>query len=145
MKIYKTCDSCSDVKAPRHDGDAGYDVSIPPSYVGQVIHPNSYLMVDTGIIIVPEKNHYVRVEPRSSRFRLGLLAHGIIDNGYRGTVKLILWNLGNEPYILSESECVCQFVPTQIVDTLLESFDGYPDDLETSRGDNGFGSTDKKE
>ena len=141
MKVYKTYLGCSHIKEPVFEGDAGYDVSIPLSYTGQIIRPNSYLMVDTGLILVPEPNHYVRVEPRSSRFKRGLWTHGVVDSGYRGSVQLVLWNLGTAPYILDEMEYVCQFIPTIIVDTVLQCFEGYPDDSATERGDKGFGST----
>jgi len=143
MKVYETYESCSHIKAPVYYGDAGYDVSIPVSYTGQIIQPSSYLIIDTGVVIVPEPNHYVRVEPRSSRFKRGLWAHGVVDNGYRGTIKLVLWNLGTEPYILEEGEYVVQLIPTLAVDSQIEYHNGYPTDESSERQENGFGSTDK--
>jgi dUTP pyrophosphatase len=67
-----------------------------------------------------------------------LNAPGTIDEDYRGEVKVILVNLGTEPFVIAHGERIAQLVvaPVTKVDVELVS------SLEpTTRGTGGFGST----
>jgi dUTP pyrophosphatase len=84
----------------------------------------------------------VQVRPRS-----GLaLKHGItclntpgtIDSDYRGEVKVILANLGSEPFAVVRGERIAQLVPAPVQRALLVEADALD---ETMRGAGGFGST----
>jgi dUTP pyrophosphatase len=84
----------------------------------------------------------VQVRPRS-----GLaLKHGVtclntpgtIDSDYRGEVKVILANLGSEPFVVSRGERIAQLVPAVVTPARLEEADSLD---ETARGAGGFGST----
>ncbi|HZC38164.1 MAG TPA: dUTP diphosphatase, partial [Sphingomicrobium sp.] len=84
----------------------------------------------------------VQVRPRS-----GLaLKHGItclntpgtIDHDYRGEVKVILANLGFEPFEVRRGERIAQLVPAPV---LKADFVEVASLSETSRGAGGFGST----
>jgi dUTP pyrophosphatase len=84
----------------------------------------------------------VQVRPRS-----GLaLKHGItclntpgtIDEDYRGEVKVILANLGNEPFEVRRGERIAQLVPAPVQKA---GFREVAQLSETDRGAGGFGST----
>jgi dUTP pyrophosphatase len=84
----------------------------------------------------------VQVRPRS-----GLaLKHGItclntpgtIDSDYRGEVKVILANLGDEPFEIRRGERIAQLVPAPV---LRAHFTEVHELEETARGSGGFGST----
>ena len=82
------------------------------------------------------------MRPRSGlAFRAGVTvtnAPGTIDSDYRGEVKVLLVNLGTEPFVVGRGMRVAQLVvaPVPLVDVVLV------DDLEaTARGAGGFGST----
>ena len=104
--------------------------------------PGGRHAVATGFAIAIPEGYEVQVRPRS-----GLaLKHGItclntpgtIDADYRGEVKIILANLGNEPFEIRRGERIAQLVPaavTQAVFAEVEELD------ETVRGAGGFGST----
>jgi dUTP pyrophosphatase len=98
--------------------------------------------VATGFAIAIPEGYEVLVRPRS-----GLaLKHGItclntpgtIDSDYRGEVKVILANLGSEPFEVRRGERIAQLVPAPV---LASSFREVEALGETSRGVGGFGST----
>lgn len=98
--------------------------------------------VATGFAIAIPEGYEVQVRPRS-----GLaLKHGItclntpgtIDSDYRGEVKVILANLGPEPFEVRRGERIAQLVPAPV---LQADFREVAELTETARGAGGFGST----
>ena len=96
----------------------------------------------TGFAIEIPHGHEVQVRPRS-----GLaLKHGItclntpgtIDSDYRGEVKVILANLGDEAFEVRRGERIAQLVPAPL---LRAHFAEVQELAETERGSGGFGST----
>lgn len=125
-----------------HATDAGADLV---SVEDVTIAPHSRVMVGTGIAIAIPLGKVGLVHPRS-----GLAAkHGItvlntpgtIDSGYRGELKVILFNTTDEPYTITVGDRIAQLV--------IQNHD-FPefvevDELDDSdRGVNGIGSTGKK-
>ena len=104
--------------------------------------PGQRYAVATGFAVAIPHGYEVQVRPRS-----GLaLKHGItclntpgtIDSDYRGEVKVILANLGSEPFEVRRGERIAQLVPAPV---LKASFREVDELGETSRGAGGFGST----
>lgn len=104
--------------------------------------PGARQAVATGFAIAIPHGYEVQVRPRS-----GLaLKHGItclntpgtIDSDYRGEVKVILANLGSEPFEVRRGERIAQLVPAPV---LRARFAEAAELGETSRGEGGFGST----
>lgn len=120
-------------------GAAGMDVV---SAEDITLAPGERHAVATGIAIAVPPGHEVQVRPRS-----GLaLKHGItclntpgtIDEDYRGEVKVILANLGSEPFEVKRGERIAQLVPAVVTKAEFEEVDSLE---ETLRGAGGFGST----
>jgi dUTP pyrophosphatase len=120
-------------------GAAGLDVVAAEDLT---LAPGGRHAVATGFAIAIPEGFEVQVRPRS-----GLaLKHGItclntpgtIDSDYRGEVKVILANLGDEPFEIRRGERIAQLVPAPV---LRASFAEVPDLDETARGGGGFGST----
>ena len=118
---------------------AGMDVVAAESLA---LAPGARHAVATGFAIAIPEGYEVQVRPRS-----GLaLKHGItclntpgtIDADYRGEVKVILANLGPEPFEVVRGERIAQLVPAPV---LRASFDEVEDLDATQRGAGGFGST----
>ncbi len=104
--------------------------------------PGARHAVATGFAIAIPDGYEVQVRPRS-----GLaLKHGItclntpgtIDSDYRGEVKVILANLGQEPFRVVRGERIAQLVPAPVLRATWHEV-GTLD--ETARGAGGFGST----
>lgn len=121
------------------DGAAGMDVVAAEDVT---LAPGARHAIATGFAIAIPPGYEVQVRPRS-----GLaLKHGItclntpgtIDEDYRGEVKVILANLGNEPFEVRRGERIAQLVPAKVQKAAFEEVDSL--DL-TVRGQGGFGST----
>ena len=117
-------------------GSAGYDIS---SAVDASILPNERLAVSTGIAIGVPEGTYGRIAPRSGlayKFGIDVFA-GVIDADYRNEVKVILYNSGDQPFVIKTGDRIAQLVleviKTPDVALVLEMDD-------TSRT-GGFGST----
>ena len=107
-----------------------------------ILGPGERHAVATGFALAIPEGYEVQVRPRS-----GLaLKHGItclntpgtIDSDYRGEVKVILVNLGQERFHVRRGERIAQLVPAPI---LAARFAEVAELAETARGQGGFGST----
>jgi dUTP diphosphatase len=118
---------------------AGLDVVAAESLT---LAPGARHAVATGFAIAIPHGFEVQVRPRS-----GLaLKHGIsvlntpgtIDSDYRGEVKVILANLGSEPFEVIRGERIAQLVPAPVHQGRFVEVDELD---ATARGAGGFGST----
>ena len=121
------------------EGAAGLDVVAAENVT---LAPGQRHAVATGFAIAIPEGYEVQVRPRS-----GLaLKHGItclntpgtIDHDYRGEVKVILANLGSDPFEVRRGERIAQMVPAPVQKA---AFREVGELSETSRGAGGFGST----
>jgi dUTP pyrophosphatase len=121
------------------EGAAGLDVVAAEDLT---LAPGARHAVATGFAIAIPPGYEVQVRPRS-----GLaLKHGItclntpgtIDCDYRGEVKVILANLGSEPFEVKRGERIAQLVPAPVLRAEFAEVDTLD---ETSRGAGGVGST----
>jgi dUTP pyrophosphatase len=117
-------DLCAAIDAPvdlepgrRHTFDTGLAFAIPRGFEGQV-RPRSGLARSHGVTIVN--------------------APGTIDSDYRGSVMVMLINLGHERVTIEPGHRIAQLVIAPVVQAELEVVDELP---ATSRGSGGFGST----
>lgn len=104
--------------------------------------PGARHAVATGIAIAIPEGFEVQVRPRSGlALKYGvtcLNTPGTIDADYRGEVKVILANLGSEPFEVKRGERIAQLVPAAVQRA---AFVEVVELDETARGAGGFGST----
>lgn len=133
----------SDAELPNyaHATDAGADIC---AIKDTIIQPGNTLPVSTGIAVAIPKGYEIQVRPRSglslkSPLRIAN-APGTIDSEYRGEIKVLMTNTGDTPFVINKGDKIAQLViaPVPMIKwVLVDELD------ETSRGTNGFGSTDK--
>ena len=120
-------------------GAAGMDVVAAEDVT---LQPGERHAVATGFAIAIPPGHEVQVRPRSGlALKYGITClntPGTIDEDYRGEVKIILANLGLEPFDVRRGERIAQLVPAVV---LKGEFDEVESLDETHRGAGGFGST----
>jgi len=122
---------------------AGMDLrAAVPDDAPMTLKPGERAMVPTGLTIALPARHEAQVRPRS-----GLAAkHGVtclnspgtIDADYRGEVKVILINHGQEPFVIKRGERIAQVVIAPVTRAELVQVETLDD---TQRGAGGFGST----
>ena len=107
-----------------------------------VLQPGKRHAVATGFAIEIPRGYEVQVRPRSGlAIKYGITClntPGTIDSDYRGEVKVILINLGDEPFEIRRGERIAQLVPAPV---LRADFIEASELAETARGEGGFGST----
>jgi dUTP pyrophosphatase len=123
--------------------DAGFDlvsiedVSIPPMCT---------LMVSTGIKMAIPDGYVGMVCSRSGMAAkhsvFVINSPGIIDAGYRGEVKIILNNAGDDTFYIKKGDRIAQLVMVKLADVEMKWVeDSVFDNLSSTRGTGGFGST----
>ncbi|GAA0747322.1 dUTP diphosphatase [Sphingomonas sp. ABOLD] len=126
---------------PRYatEGAAGMDVVAAEDLT---LAPGARHAVATGFAMAIPAGFEVQVRPRSGM----ALKHGItclntpgtIDSDYRGEIKVILANLGNEDFPIARGDRIAQLVPAPVQRADLDEVATLD---ETARGAGGFGST----
>ena len=106
------------------------------------IDPGKTVIIPTGLALSIPKGFEVQIRPRSglaAKQKISVLnTPGTIDADYRGEIKVILINLGQETFIVEKGLRIAQMVVCPIVQAQLKEVD---DLSETERGKGGFGST----
>ena len=119
-----------------HPTDAGADLF---SNENLEIYPDEQKLVDTGIAIKIPHGFAGFVYNRSSQGKKGItIPHsvGVIDSGYRDTIKVLLKNIGDDPYKITAGDRIAQLVIQKVE---LVGFKDIWND--STRGTGGFGST----
>jgi dUTP pyrophosphatase len=106
------------------------------------LEPGTRALVPTGLAIALPPSHEGQVRPRSglaAKHGITVLnAPGTIDEDYRGEVKVILVNLGTEPFVIAHGERIAQLVVAPVAYVPVQEVEALDD---TARGAGGFGST----
>ena len=135
-----------EVSLPKYEtsGSSGMDLA---AYIDSNINinPGQTAIIPTGLALSIPKGFEVQIRPRSglaAKQKISVLnTPGTIDADYRGEIKVILINLGHEPFEVEKGLRIAQMVVCPIVQAQLKEVD---DLSETERGKGGFGSTGTK-
>ena len=135
----------SKVELPKYktQGSSGLDLM---AFIEKSIklNPKESVLVPTGISVAIAEDLEIQIRPRSglaAKSNISVLnTPGTIDSDYRGEIKVILFNHGNNEFIINNKDRIAQMVLTPIIKAEFEEVDELPD---TTRGEGGFGSTGK--
>lgn len=104
--------------------------------------PGGRAMVPTGLAIALPAGYEAQVRPRSGLAAKNgvtvLNTPGTVDADYRGEVKVILINLGDDAFEIERGMRIAQMVIAPVTQASFTEVDTLP---ETARGAGGFGST----
>ena len=108
------------------------------------LEPKNSCLVPTGLAVAFPEKYEIQIRPRSglaAKNNISILnTPGTIDSDYRGELKIILFNHGNENFVINNNDRVAQMVLTPIIKMELEEVNELPVSV---RGVGGFGSTGK--
>lgn len=124
-----------------HPGDAGMDLFADESCV---VEPGKRVLVGTGVAMKIPFGYVGLIWDKSglaAKQGITLLA-GVIDSGYRGEVKVVVQNLGHEPFEVVKGNKIGQMLIQAVAAP--EIVDVEELDSDTSRSEGGFGSTGEK-
>ena len=123
---------------------SGLDLYSPET---TIIKSKTKKIIDLEIKCIIPSGYDVQIRSRS-----GLAYHnsifvlnspGTIDQDYTGNIKIILFNLSNEDYIINKHDRIAQMVICPIIMPNIEQVESYTTDITNKRKENGFGSTGK--
>jgi dUTP pyrophosphatase len=124
------------------DGAAGMDLKAAIAHTVTVPAGNGRVLIPTGLCIEVPVGYEAQVRPRSGLAAKHLVTvlntPGTIDSDYRGEIKVILINHGDQPFKVEPGDRVAQLVIAPVVRVEWDEVAQLDD---TSRGDGGFGST----
>jgi dUTP pyrophosphatase len=134
-----------EIKLPEYktDGASGMDLV---AFIKEslTIKPRTSSLIPTGISVAFSENYEIQIRPRSglaAKNNISVLnTPGTVDSDYRGEIKIIIYNHGNNDFIVNNGDRIAQMILAPIVKMELEETDNLP---ETVRGKDGFGSTGK--
>ena len=108
------------------------------------IKPQTSKLISTGLTVAFSESYEIQIRPRSglaAKNNISVLnTPGTIDSDYRGELKIIIYNHGNEDFVIKNGDRIAQIVLVPVVKMEFEETNDLP---ETIRGEGGFGSTGK--
>ena len=141
--IVKKLDSTVILPTYKTDGASGMDLI---AFVKKPIEvkPKTSALIPTGLSVAFSKDYEIQIRPRSglaAKNNITVLnTPGTIDSDYRGEIKIILFNHGDNNFVVNNGDRIAQMILCPIIKMELEETDILP---ETIRGEGGFGSTGK--
>ena len=133
------------VKLPEYktNGASGMDLL---AFIEKPINlkPKTSSLVPTGLSVAFSEEYEIQIRPRSglaAKNNISVLnTPGTIDSDYRGEIKVIIYNHGNNDFLINNEDRIAQMVLAPVIKMELEEVLDLP---ETIRGKGGFGSTGK--
>lgn len=146
IKVKRLTEDFKDIPLPHYatTGSAGMDIRAAIKE-DMILEPGKVELIPTNISVEIPVGYEIQVRPRSglaANHSIGILnSPGTIDSDYRGEVKIIMMNFGNEDFKISKGDRIAQLVVSKVYTAkIIET-----DDLNSShRGEGGFGHTGKK-
>ncbi|MDP6548296.1 MAG: dUTP diphosphatase [Candidatus Woesearchaeota archaeon] len=141
MAITIKMQKVSDVPMPNyaHKGDSGVDLY---SAEDVVLKPMERKLIPTGLKMAIPYGYEGQVRPKSGLALNHGIGHansvGTIDSGYRGEIKVPVINLSSESYKIEKGKKIGQMIFAKVEEA---SFEEVEDLGQTTRNENGFGST----
>ena len=108
------------------------------------IKPKTSSLIPTGLSVAFSENYEIQIRPRSglaAKKNITVLnTPGTIDSDYRGEIKVIIYNHGDENFLVNNGDRIAQMILAPVVKMELEEINNLPESI---RGKGGFGSTGK--
>ena len=108
------------------------------------IKPKTSYLIPTGLSVAFSENYEIQIRPRSglaAKKNITVLnTPGTIDSDYRGEIKVIIYNHGDENFLVNNGDRIAQMILAPVVKMELEEVNNLPESI---RGKDGFGSTGK--
>ena len=141
--LIKKLDPAVEVPKYKTVGASGVDLM---AFINQPIKlaPKSSCLVPTGLSVAFSEEYEIQIRPRSglaAKNNISVLnTPGTIDSDYRGEIKIILFNHGNDNFIIKNNDRIAQMVLIPVHKINFEEVENLPSSI---RGKGGFGSTGK--
>ena len=131
------------IPLPKYETDGSSGMDIAANIKANIeIKPGKTVIIPTGLAVSIPKNFEIQIRPRSglaAKNQISVLnTPGTIDADYRGELKVILINLGNNSFVVEKGLRIAQMVLCPIIKANIREVETLEN---TKRGSGGFGST----
>ena len=135
-----------EISLPKYETAGSSGMDLAANIAGNInIDPGKTAIIPTGLALSVPKGFEVQIRPRSglaAKKKISVLnTPGTIDSDYRGEIKVILINQGQETFNVEKGLRIAQMVVCPVVQAQIKEVE---DLSETERGKGGFGSTGSK-
>ena len=131
------------IPLPKYETDGSSGMDLAADVKDNIeIKPGKSEIIPTGLFVSIPKNFEIQIRPRSglaAKNQISVLnTPGTIDADYRGELKVILINLGNNTFVVEKGLRIAQMVLCPIIKANIKEVETLEN---TKRGSGGFGST----
>ena len=131
------------ISLPKYETDGSSGMDLSANIEKEIeIAPGKTSIIPTGLAVAIPKNFEIQIRPRSglaAKNQISVLnSPGTIDADYRGELKVILINLGENTFKVEKGLRIAQMILCPVVKATFKEVDVLE---ETLRGSGGFGST----
>ena len=135
-----------EISLPKYETAGSSGMDLAANIASNInIDPGKTAIIPTGLALSVPKGFEVQIRPRSglaAKKKISVLnTPGTIDSDYRGEIKVILINQGQETFKVEKGLRIAQMVVCPVVQAQIKEVE---DLSETERGKGGFGSTGSK-
>lgn len=144
MKIqFKKLPHARDLPLPSYESKYAAGMDIRAALEEPVeLRPSERTLIPTGLKMALPEGYEAQIRPRSGlAYRNGITmlnTPGTIDADYRGEVKVLAVNLGEDSFTINHGDRVAQMVIAPVTQANVQEVESLS---ETERADGGFGST----
>lgn len=145
IKILRVTDKFNDIPLPEYATSGSSGMDLRAAVDGEIIiDPGKIALIPTNISVEIPEGYEIQVRPRSglaARHGIGVLnSPGTVDSDYRGEIRVILFNFGEESFKIKSGERIAQMILSKFYKMEIEESGRLAD---SKRGSGGFGHTGK--
>jgi dUTP pyrophosphatase len=146
LKIQRITNQFDEIPLPEYatEGSSGLDLRAAVNH-DVVIDSGKFALVPTNLRVEIPTGYEIQVRPRSglaAKYGIGVLnSPGTIDSDYRGEIKIILFNFGEEKFVVKRGDRIAQMVLSKVYRATLNETHELNN---SNRGEGGFGHTGTK-
>jgi dUTP pyrophosphatase len=134
---------CEDIPLPSYETAHAAGMDVRAAVTGPLtLKPGERALVPTGLRIGLPEGFEAQIRPRSGlAIKHGIIlpnSPGTIDADYRGEIRIIIANLGQEPFTINRGDRIAQMIISPVTKVTWEVCDTLD---QTARGEGGFGHT----
>ncbi|MFH1194516.1 MAG: dUTP diphosphatase [bacterium] len=145
VKIKRISSKFGDIPLPEYktEGSSGMDIraAVETEFI---LQQKSVALIPTNLQVEIPFGYEIQVRPRSglaANHFIGVLnSPGTIDSDYRGEIKIILFNFGDEDFVIHRGDRIAQIVLSKVYIAELKDAEELNGSI---RGEGGFGHTGK--
>lgn len=141
--FFKRLAHFQDLPLPSYESDFAAGIDLRAALNQSITLKNGCrALIPTGLQMSLPEGYEAQIRPRSGlAWRNGITmlnTPGTIDSDYRGEVKVLAINHGDEPFVINHGDRIAQMVIAPIQQCNIKEVEELP---ESQRGEDGFGST----